>query len=274
MQVRIVGIAQSEPVSDVFFFRAGDTPLLVSVPHDGRAIPYDVDARMTPAGKQLPDTDWHVAKLYDFVDEIGASLLIANFSRYVVDLNRSADDQELYPGQVKTGLCPEQTFAGEDLYAEGGVGDDEKVARIKRYWRPYHDKIASTLESLRQQFGYALLWDAHSIPSVVPRLFDGELPALNLGSNGGSSCGDSITSAVHNVAEGSGYSSVLNGRFQGGYITRHYGDPGGKVHALQLEIAQRAYMDEVSTDYDATKAVELRDTLREMLNAFMDAAKE
>ena len=261
-------------MTDVYHFRQGSTPLLISVPHDGRAVPYEMDRRLTAAGKALPDTDWFVAKLYDFAVELGASVLIANFSRYVVDLNRSADDEELYPGQVKTGLCPEQTFAGEDIYTDAGVSAEERAARVERYWQTYHDKIRSTLDVLHDEHGYALLWDAHSIPSAVPRLFDGELPHLSLGSNDGASCRSEISAAVAVAADESDFSSVLNGRFKGGYITRHYGDPDSGFQALQLEIAQRAYMDEEAVAFDDEKADRLRGTLTHMLNAYMDAAKQ
>ena len=261
-------------MTDVYHFRQGSTPLLISVPHDGRAIPYVTDRRMTPTAKALPDTDWFVARLYEFADELGASVLVANFSRYVVDLNRSAEDEDLYPGQVTTGLCPEQTFGGDDIYADDGVTDDERAARVERYWRPYHDKIRGTLNALHDEFGYALLWDAHSIPSVVPRLFDGELPELNLGSNDGASCSSDIAAAVAAAAETSDYSFVHNARFKGGYITRHYGDPDHGVQALQLEIAQRVYMDESAITFDEEKAARLRGTLSDMLNAYMDAARQ
>lgn len=228
---------------------------------------------MTDAGKSIPDTDWDVARLYDFAMDLGASSVIANYSRYVVDLNRSADDAALYPGQVATGLCPEQTFAGEAIYRSGGVDEEEKLARVEKYWRPYHEHIRTTLASLREEHGYALLWDAHSIPSIVPRLFDGELPELNLGSNSGASCERSIDAAVAAEARKSPFDAVLNGRFKGGYITRHYGEPENGMHALQLEIAQRAYMNEETGLYDAKKAAVLRDTLQKMLNAFLGAAQ-
>ncbi len=261
-------------MSELYRFIRGEQPLLISVPHDGRNIPAEIESRMTDAGRAIPDTDWHVAKLYEFARETGASMLIANYSRYVVDLNRSAQDDALYPGQVATGLCPQQTFAGEPLYTEiDGINDAEKVHRVDTYWRPYHACIADTLDALRSQYGYALLWDAHSIPSLVPRLFDGQLPALNLGSNGSMSCAVAIEQAVAAVADDSAYSSVLNGRFKGGYITRHYGEPANNIHALQLEIAQRAYMDEHSLHFNVTKAAELRDTLRTMLQTYLDAAK-
>lgn len=256
----------------VFRAHGGGTPLLISVPHDGRDIPDDIAVRMSNAGRAIPDTDWHVAQLYEFADEMGASIVVANYSRYVVDLNRSADDAALYPGQVATGLCPLHTFSGMALYATGCVDDGDKAQRIETYWRPYHEHIRHTLDTLRAQHGYALLWDAHSIPSVVPRLFDGELPHLNLGSNASASCSPAIEAAVAEVAMASNYSAVINGRFKGGYITRHYGAPRNNIHALQLEIAQRAYMDEESTRFDSDRADKLRDILRAMLGSFLRAA--
>jgi len=261
-------------MSSVFRHHSGDLPLLISVPHDGRDIPDTIRGRMTEAGQSIPDTDWDVARLYEFATDLGASTLIANFSRYVVDLNRSAEDQALYPGQVATGLCPEHTFSGAAIYHSGGVDDSEKAYRVDQYWRPYHEHIQASLIALRAQHGFALLWDAHSIPSVVPRLFDGELPELNLGSNSGASCASVIDEAVVAVALESPFEAVSNGRFKGGYITRHYGDPDNGVHALQLEIAQRAYRSETRSSFDTRKAAILRDTLQKMLKTFLSAAKE
>jgi N-formylglutamate deformylase len=260
-------------MTPAFEFRAGQLPLLISVPHDGREIPTDIKTRMTDAGRSMPDTDWHVTKLYEFAADMGANILAANYSRYVVDLNRPADDVALYPGQVSTGLCPLQTFSGESIYGSGGIDDEEKSQRVERYWRPYHQKISATLEALRAQHGYALLWDAHSISSVVPRLFDGELPELNLGSNSGASCGESIQNDVAAIATTSSFSTAINGRFTGGYITRRYSEPENSIHALQLEIAQRAYMNEQTVLFDESKAVALRDTLRKMLDAYLLAAR-
>ena len=256
---------------DVFAFREGGTPLLISVPHDGRHLPADMQGSMTAEGVALPDTDWHVARLYEFAADLGANILVANYSRYVVDLNRPATDEALYPGQVATGLCPRQTFAGESIYV--GETTPDIAARVETYWKPYHDKIRATLDALRERHGYALLWDAHSIPSRAPRLFDGELPALNIGTNDGASCGDPLEQAIDAVAASSDYSTVLNGRFRGGYITRHYGDPGNDIHAVQLEIAQRVYMDEQTRTFDAEKASGLRDTLRTMLGAYLETAE-
>lgn len=251
----------------------GSSPLLISVPHDGCHLPPDIMERMSPAGLAVPDTDWHVAELYEFARDLDAHIIIANYSRYVVDLNRSHADDTLYPGQVATGLCPTQTFAGDEIYSDGGVSDAEKSARVASYWRPYHDRLASTLAQIRAQHGYALLWDAHSIPSRVPRLFEGELPELNIGTNAGESCAAGIEAAVVAVARQSSYSTAVNARFKGGYITRHYGRPVDGVHALQLEIAQRTYMDEGSGVFDAVKAGELRTTLGKMLRSFIDGAR-
>ena len=229
---------------------------------------------MTATGRDIPDTDWHVAKLYEFARELDASILVANYSRYVVDLNRPPDDAPLYAGQISTGICPNMSFAGEYLYEDMGVVAAQDVReRVDAYWLPYHSLIESTLTALRDQYGYAILWDAHSIPSLVPRLFDGELPVLNIGTNDGDSCLAGIAEQVFVIATSSDYSAVMNGRFKGGHITRHYGDPQKNVHAIQLEIAQRAYMDEASREYDDRKADKLRDTLLSMLESFLVATK-
>ena len=261
-------------MSDVYRFHAGDSPLLISVPHDGRQLPGDIEAAMTPAGRGLPDTDWHVARLYEFARELGASLLVAEYSRYVVDLNRPPDDESLYPGQLKTGICPVETFAGEALYKDAaGVADEERERRVDAFWQPYHDKLRTCLDELRRRHGYALLWDAHSIPSRVPRLFEGELPALNIGTNDGRSCPPDVERAVAGVARKSSYSTVVNARFRGGYITRHYGDPEAGCYAIQLELAQRCYMDEVTLVYDSALAASVITTLRRMLEAFTSAGR-
>ena len=197
---------------------------------------------------------------------MGASLIVARYSRYVVDLNRPADDEVLYPGQLATGLCPTQTFDGREIYA--GDIEVDLSSRVDLYWRPYHERIRKTLAELRQAHGRAMLWDAHSIASNVPALFDGELPVLNIGTWDGRSCDESIATAVMQVASESPYEAVRDARFKGGYITRHYGDPANGMHAMQLELAQRAYMDERTGDYDEVKASQLGDTLRALMAAF------
>jgi len=252
-------------VSDVCELHRGDAPLLVSVPHDGRKLPPAIRERMTPAGLDIPDTDWHVARLYDFARNLGASMLVARYSRYVVDLNRPADDTPLYPGQVATGLCPEETFSGESIYRDGGVERQDRATRIRTYWQPYHAAISRELDRLRSAHGRVVLWDAHSIASVVPRLFEDELPVLNIGSNSGQSCDNGLVAAVAEIAGSSRFSSALDGRFRGGYITRHYGRPAENVHALQLEIAQRGYMDEANRAFDEARAADLRRVIEAML---------
>lgn len=257
-------------MNDVYRFVEGDSPLLVSVPHDGRLIPDDLRTRMTDVGLAIPDTDWHVGRLYDFARELGASFLIARYSRYVVDLNRPPDDGAMYEGQVATGLLPRYTFAGEPLYRDdAAIGPAEAGERIERYWRPYHARLSQTLDELRARHGCAFLWDAHSIPGRVPRLFDGELPVLNLGNFDDRSCDFTLARKLHRIAAGSPYSAVLNGRFKGGYITRHYGDPGNGVQAMQLELTQRAYMDESTLEFDPALAGRLQGTLRELLTGFV-----
>ena len=262
-------------MTDVFSFSAGDSPLLISIPHDGRELMPGQEGRMTEVGRAIPDTDWFVRELYDFASEIGASVVAANYSRYVVDLNRPADDAALYAGQVSTGLCPLKTFAGEEIYVDGEhVSVDEQRDRVARYWRPYHDKISSTLDERKNEHGVALLWDAHSIASEVPLLFPGVLTDLNIGTNGGQSCAKPLESAVMNVADAADYSAVSNGRFKGGYITRNYGDPENSVHAIQLELSQRRYMNEKELSYDADPAVKVGNTIKAMLTAFIEAAVE
>ena len=259
-------------MTDTFTIDEGSVPLLVSVPHDGRRIPPEIAATMTDAGRSIPDTDWHVARLYAFVRKLGAFTIRAEYSRYVVDLNRPPDDARLYGGRFGTGLCPAQTFAGDEIYLEDTAVD--LASRTSGYWEPYHDALAGLLAGLCKRFGYALLWDAHSIASRIPRLFDGELPALNIGTFDGRSCDSLLCTAVLAAAEAGPYDVVLNGRFKGGYIPRHYGRPEQGVHAIQLELAQRTYMDEVTREFDDTKASLLGDTLARMLTALLDNAAE
>jgi N-formylglutamate deformylase len=253
-------------------FTEGATPLLVSMPHDGTAIPEDLAVRMTDHARTTPDTDWHMARLYDFAAELGASVLRPFNSRFVIDLNRAPDGRPLYPGASNTELCPTRCFDESPIYNEGEEpGDDEISERRRAYWQPYHDRIASTLAALNAEHGIALLFDAHSILSVVPRFFEGKLPDLNLGTAGGTSCDAALQSALTDVLErATGHTHVVNGRFTGGYITRTYGDPGNGVHAVQLEQAQCSYMNEAPPyDYREDLAVEVRPPLRALLDAML-----
>lgn len=229
----------------VFSFQPGDTPLLVSVPHSGVLVPPSIRERWTSQACDLPDTDWFVDRLYHWVAEKGAGLLVADYSRYVIDLNRPPDDAALYAGSG-TGLLPEQTFSGEALYKPGVQPLDGEIAdRLHKFWMPYHQQLESELQNLKRRYGHAILLDAHSIISKVPMLFDGTLPDLNLGSFAGASADPGLISeSMIALSKEPGFSLVLDGRFRGGYTTRNYGVPQDGIHALQLEIAQSAYMPE------------------------------
>lgn len=262
-------------MSIIFDWHQGTSPLLISIPHDGRRIPPRIADRMTEDGTAIPDTDWHVRKLYDFARITGASILSAKFSRYVVDLNRPADDTAIYENQVATGLFPTKTFDGREIYREGEtVSERQRERRLARYWRPWHAQLADSLERIREHFGYALLWDAHSIRSAVPRLFEGDLPDLNIGTNDGKSCPAAVEQAVAGIAAASPYSLVVNGRFKGGYTTRYYGRPADGIFAIQLEIAQRAYMNEETLRYDQKRAAGLADILSDMLGVYQSGAAQ
>lgn len=260
----------SEP--PVFNLTRGQAPLLVSFPHSGTFIPPDIATRMTDIAQTLPDTDWHVPRLYAFLDAMGASRIEATHSRYVVDLNRPPDDQELYAGQKKTGLVPIDTFKGEPLYREGQSPDADEIIARRRYWQPFHDALAQELSRLKAVHGSVILWDAHSIESMLPALFEGRLPDLNLGTFDGKACDADIADAAFTAAKASRFSAVLNARFKGGYITRHYGDPKRGVHAIQLEMAQAIYMDEGPPfTYRPDRATKATATIRSMLAAAMKA---
>lgn len=257
----------------VFHFKAGRLPMLVSMPHAGTDIADDIAATMTPAALARADTDWHLPQLYDFLQEMGVSTISAQYSRYVIDLNRPAENTNLYPGQDTTGLCPVDTFAREPLYQDGKAPDEAEVARrLARYWQPYHAQLHAELARLRSEFGQVVLWEAHSIASVVPRFFEGKLPDLNFGTADGKSCAAGLEQAVLGVARAQQQFSVAhNGRFKGGHITRFYGQPEQGVHAIQLEKCQYLYMDEQAPfGYRPDLAGQLQPLLREMVDAALD----
>lgn len=230
----------------VFTFHQGWIPLLISIPHLGTEIPTEIAGEMTDAAHAVADTDWHLDCLYSFAKDAGASILGARFSRYVIDLNRPPGGESLYPGQTTTGLCPAETFHGEPLYLEGKApSQDDVQRRLATYWHPYHEKLRAELDAMKQQFGQVLLWEAHSIASVLPRLFEGKLPDLSIGTNAGASCDASILDVLSSeLAEDQRFTWVANGRFKGGYITRAFGQPSNGFHAIQLEMCQSTYMDE------------------------------
>lgn len=248
----------------------GDGPVIVDVPHAGTFVPPAIGARLTSAARAWPDTDWHVEKLYAFVRDAGATLLCATHSRYVVDLNRDPSGAALYAGADNTELCPTRTFADELMYEEGSAPTREEVAqRVATYFSPYHRALATEIERVRARHGHVVLLDGHSIRSEVPRFFAGRLPDLNLGTAEGASCASSLQVKAAGVLAGAqGLTHVVNGRFKGGWITRRYGRPAEGVHALQLEIAQRCYMDEAPPyPWEPARAVALSDRLHELVAA-------
>lgn len=256
----------------LFTLVRGNTPLIINVPHAGTYIPSELRAVMTPIAQTTPDTDWHVNLLYEFAMLSGASMMVATHSRYAADLNRDPDGAALYPGLANTELCPLLTFAGEDIYLPGCAPDSEQIAaRRETFWVPYHRRLRQELDAIAAQHGHAVLLDAHSIRKQVPRLFEGRLPDLNLGTANGASCDPALEAQAFGVlAAEPQFSSVLNGRFKGGHITRQYGSPASGVHAVQLEIAQSAYMDEAPPyAWETGQAQPLVDVLHRFVSALL-----
>ncbi|QEW32930.1 N-formylglutamate deformylase [Erwinia billingiae] len=254
-----------------FEFTQGSLPLLVSIPHAGTALTAEVEQGLSEAARGLPDTDWHIPQLYDFVREMGASVLVANYSRFVIDMNRPPDNEALYT-TATTGLYPETLFDGTPTFKPGMTPTDaQRQGYLATLWTPYHQQIQKELARIKQKFGYALLFDAHSIASVIPRLFDGQLPDVNLGTNGGLSCSPAIAEGLSEIcAAQSSFSWVMNGRFKGGYITRAYGKPEENQHAVQLELAQCNYMDEAPPfNWRGDKASTLQPLLKQLIDRML-----
>jgi N-formylglutamate deformylase len=256
---------------DAYEFTAGGAPLLVSIPHCGTWIPPDIASAMTPAALEVADTDFHLPRLYDFLSDRDVPVLAATHSRYVVDLNRPPDGAQLYPGASNTELCPTTRFDFAPIYSGDPPDTAEIQRRIALYWRPYHERLATELQRIRQQYGYALLFDAHSIISVCPRFFEGCLPDFNLGTGGGTSCDPDLAHRLIGVAKSyPAYTSVLNGRFKGGYITREYGKPSDRIHAVQLELAEKTYMVEKPPfPYDEALANQVEPVLRQLIDTML-----
>lgn len=254
----------------------GEGPLLVSVPHAGTDLPAHLVPHLVSPWLARKDADWHLERLYDFAAALGATIVRTAISRTVIDVNRDPSGASLYPGQATTGLCPLETFDGEPLYVNGRAPSDAEIAeRRARYFDPYHQALAVELTRLRQAHAHVVVYDCHSIRSVIPRLFTGELPQCNIGTNGGGSCAPSLTRLVETRCAASTLSHVTNGRFKGGYITRHYGRPDAGVHAIQMELACRGYMREPAepptpdnwpSSYEADEAALLRATLQAILD--------
>ncbi|KDN99426.1 N-formylglutamate deformylase [Pseudomonas donghuensis] len=260
----------------VLSFHQGTLPLLISMPHAGLRLTPAVQQGLVEPAQSLPDTDWHIPQLYDFARGLGASVVAAEYSRFVIDLNRPDDDKPLYVGAT-TGLYPATLFEGEPLFKDGQAPSaQERAGYLEAIWRPYHDTIGNELARLREQFGYALLWDAHSIRSHIPHLFEGKLPDFNLGTFNGASCDSQLAERLQGVcAKFEQYSHVLNGRFKGGHITRHYGDPANDIHAVQLELAQSTYMEEVEPfKYREDLAAPTQVVLQQLLETVLAWGKE
>lgn len=262
---------------DVYRLTQGSGPLLVSMPHVGTHVPAELAERMTTVARTVPDTDWHVDRLYDFLGPLDATVLAATHSRYVIDLNRPPDDASLYPGSSVTGLCPVDRFDDGPVYEPGSEPDKDEIARRRAtYWQPYHDAIAAALSQIHAEHGYALLFEAHSIRSVVPRFFEGRLPDINLGTSSGASADPELAALLVECAgEALDYTSVLNGRFKGGYITRRYGAPRDHIHAVQLELTQCSYMNEEPPfDFDEERAQRVRPALRAIVETMLRWGRE
>ncbi len=265
----------SEPV---FTLIRGDAPIVISMPHIGTHIPEALRTRYVARALTVEDTDWHLERLYSFAVSLGASVLTSNISRYVIDLNRPPNDAPMYPGASNTELCPTRFFTGDALYIDGqSPTARERDARRQQYWQPYHDQLQTELNRQRQKHGAVLLWDAHSIRSEIPWLFEGKLPDLNIGTADGAAAHSSIALAVHEAASSAQAktphaTSVVNGRFKGGFITRNYGDPANNVHAVQLEQCQSTYMQEQAPfAYDEQTAKQIAPVIQQMMQAALSA---
>ncbi|MFT5401115.1 MAG: N-formylglutamate deformylase [Gammaproteobacteria bacterium] len=250
----------------------GDSPLLLAQPHGGMEIPDSIWKHLNAQGQAKADADWHITRLYEgLVDNV---TVVSNpIHRYVIDANRDPSGQSLYPGQNTTGLCPTTTFDGLDLYNKGEAPNAAEIAeRQVNYHQPYHDVIQQELERIKQRHGYAILYDCHSIRSVVPYLFDGQLPDFNIGTDSGACCDSVIESLVESICESAdGFTSVSNGRFRGGWTTRHYGKPSTGIHAIQMELTQFRYMQEAAPwEYLPEVAEALREHLRRILQGLIE----
>ncbi|HWI82024.1 N-formylglutamate deformylase [Ramlibacter sp.] len=260
-----------------FDLHRGSSPLLVSMPHVGTEIPADLRERYLPRALAVEDADWHLHQLYDWLPALGSSVLRPRYARYVIDLNRPPDDAPMYPGASNTELCPTRFFDGTPLYRPGQEpGPEERLRRRAGYWQPYHDALAAELDRIRGEHGYVLLWDAHSIRSVIPWLFEGRLPDLNIGTAGGTAADPSVGEAVRTAAAAAAgaFTHALNGRFKGGYITRRYGAPQRQVQAVQLEMCQCTYMSETAPfGYDEAAARRVQPVVRSMMEAAIGACR-
>jgi len=264
-------------MKDWLKIQRGDAPVVVSLPHTGTRIPAEIEAQLVSPWLARKDTDWWVDELYDFAPSLGITTVRTLLSRTVIDVNRDPEGKSLYPGMSTTDLCPIATFDREALYLKGKGPDAYDISqRLENYFVPYHAALLGELERLGAMHPRVVLYDAHSIRSRVPNLFDGELPQFNIGTNGGESCSSDLQEAVQAMCALSGFSVVTDGRFKGGWITRYYGEPARGVHAIQMELACRGYLREPEgavteenwpAPYDPTHAAPLRSALKSVLEA-------
>lgn len=252
--------------------KRGTGPVILAQPHSGTFMPADIEARLNDVGRKLVDTDWHVDRLYDGLLD-NATVVRANFHRYVIDANRDPSGESLYPGQNTTGLVPLATFEDTPIW-KTPPGEDEIEQRRRDFHAVYHATLEQEINRVKAKHGIAVLYDCHSIRSHLPFLFEGRLPDLNIGTNNGETCAPGLEGAVAGICALSGFSYVVNGRFRGGWTTRHYGRPNEGVHAIQMEIAQSAYLqtENAPFSYDEDKAAVLRETLRNILTRIENLA--
>jgi len=251
----------------------GDGPVVLGLPHTGTFIPPEIMADLNPRGQSLADTDWHIHHLYDGLLP-GATTVRATFHRYVIDANRAPDGESLYPGQNTTGLVPLTDFDGHSIWARA---PETVGARLAAFHAPYHAALQAELERVRARHGVALLYDCHSIRSRIPFLFDGILPDFNIGTDGGKTCDPRLAQIAVDICAGAApYTHVLNGRFKGGWTTRHYGQPQRGVHAIQMELAQSTHLAQEHPPFDLSpdKAARLRPVLAQVLGALATAVLE
>lgn len=254
-------------MAENYLFHHRNSPILISVPHDGTIIPHDIMKNMHNFAHKTPDRDFFVAQLFSFAKDFDVSLLKTHISRYVIDMNRPADNTPLYPGQSGTQLCPTTSFDNKDIYINE-PSDIDIQQRIHDYWQPYHQIIKDKLAVIKEEHGFAILIDAHSIKSEVKRFFNGQLPDINIGTNDGKSCAKPIENKIRTVLQKQNkFSYVFNERFKGGYITRNYGDPDNDVHAIQIELSQINYLDECTNRFLPDKAERLKTILIRLVNS-------
>lgn len=264
--------------------KRGTAPLVISLPHTGTELPAAYEDRLVSPWLARKDADWWIDKLYVFASKLDATIVHTAISRSVIDVNRDPSGGSLYPGQATTDLCPTTTFDGEPLYRPGQeLTPDDIAERRRNFFEPYHTALESEIDRLRDAHARVVLYDCHSIRSMIPRLFEGELPVFNIGTNSGASCDPELATTIEQVCAASPFSHVVNGRFKGGWITRRYGRPQDGVHAVQMELSCRAYMREPSgpvaegqwpTPFDAVYAAPVRTTLATILDACLQFAKQ